>query len=216
MKTLKARYLTAVLLLTITAIVVHLLQYNSQYNNTAALETINKIPLRIGVWTGHDAHLDNRVYEILDTKAIIHRAYLSDNGEEVFLSIVHYQDTKVDFHTPEGCLGGSGIEAKKKVKTIAIPTVTGKRDVDIAEIITNNNNFKALVYYFYKTGNFIGQNYIQMRMNIAINKLFRDDSSGSLIRISTPINLNDYAGANDAQTTLLNFLSELFPAIAQI
>ncbi len=115
MKTFKIRYLIAVMLIAITAIVVHLLQYDSQYNNTAAIEAINKIPLRVASWTGHDVHLDNRIYEILDTKAIIHRAYVSDKGDEVFLSIVHYADTKVDFHAPEGCLGGRGIEAEKSM-----------------------------------------------------------------------------------------------------
>ena len=213
MKTLKIRFLTAVLLITITAIVVHLLQYNSQYDSSAAIEAINNIPLRMASWTGHDVHLEKRIYELLDTQAIVHRIYLSDNGDEVFLSIVHYQDTKVDFHTPEGCLGGSGIEAKKKVRTIAFPTTAGKRAIDIAEIITDSNGSKTLVYYFYKAGDYTGQNYIRMRMNVAINKLIKGNSSGSLIRISTPINLKNSA---DAQTTLLNFLSDLFPAIKQI
>ncbi len=213
MKTFKTRYLVAVLLIAITASVAHLLQYDSQYDNTAAVETINKIPLKIASWTGHDVHLDKRIYEILDTSAIVHRRYLSDKGNTVFLSIVHYADTKVDFHAPEGCLGGRGIEAEKSVKTIYISTMDRKKDVDIAEIVTDDNGAKTLVYYFYKVGNFTGQNYIQMRMNVAVNKLTKGDSRGSLIRISTPIKLQY---SIDAQATLLSFLSELFPAIEKI
>lgn len=213
MITFKARYLTAVLLIAITAFAIHLLQYNSQYNNRNALEAINKIPLRIASWIGQDVHIDNEIYKILDTRAIVHRTYLSDNGDNVFLSIVHYADTKVDFHMPEGCLGGSGIEAIKRVKTITIPTINEKQDVDIAEIITDDNGLKTLVYYFYKVGDFTGQNYIQMRMNVAISKLTKGNSSGSLIRVSTPISLKNLVGA---QATLLNFLSDFFPAIKRI
>ncbi|MBC2714578.1 MAG: EpsI family protein [Desulfobacteraceae bacterium] len=213
MKILKARYLLAVLLIVITAIVVHLLRYDSQYDNTAAIEAIHKIPLRIASWIGRDVHLDKRIYEILDTNAIIHRTYLSDNGDQVFLSIVHYADAKVDFHGPEGCLGGSGIEAEKRVETIVISTMAGKQDIDIAEIITDDNGSKTLVYYFFKVGDFTGQNYIQVRMNVAVNKLTKGDSSCSLIRISTPIN---FENSVDARATLLSFLSDLFPAIEQI
>lgn len=213
MKTFKGRYLTAVLLIAITAVVVHLLQYESQYDYTATVEAIKKIPLKIASWTGHDVPLDERIYKILDTRAIVHRTYRSDNGDDVFLSIVYYADTKVDFHRPEGCLGGSGIEAEKRVKTITIATIGGKQDVDIAEIVTDDNGDKALVYYFYKVGDFTGQNYIKMRMNVARNKLTKGDASGSLIRVSTPINL---LNSNDATAILVSFLDEVFPAIAQI
>ena len=213
MKTFKGRYLAAVLLIAITAVVVHLLQYDSQYDDSAAVEAIKKIPLRIASWTGHDVHLDERIYKILDTRAIVHRTYRSDNGDGVFLSIVYYADAKVDFHGPEGCLGGSGIEAEKRVKTITIATIGGRQNVDIAEIVTDDNGDKALVYYFYKVGDFAGQNYIKMRMNVAKNKLTQGDASGSLIRVSTPINSVNSA---DAAATLVNFLSEVFPAIDQV
>lgn len=213
MKTIKTRYLLTVLLIAITTIVVNQLRYDSKYDDTAAVEAINKIPLQIGSWEGHDVRLEKRIYKILDTNAIVHRTYLSKNGAVIFLSIVHYADTKVNFHTPEGCLGGSGIKAGKKVKTISLSTIYGKQNVDIAEIVTDNNGFKTLVYYFYKVGDFTGQNYIQMRMNVAANKLTKGNSSGSLIRISTPIK-SEYPA--DPQTILLNFLSEFFPVIEPI
>jgi len=210
LKSFKVRYLIAVLLIAAAAVAVHLLQYDSQYDDVAAKSAISGIPLRVASWEGYDVHLDEKVYEILDTRAIIHRAYTSDAGDDVFLSIVYYTDTKVDFHTPEGCLGGNGIAAKKKVRTITISTTAGKRDVDVAEIVTDDNGAQTLVYYFYKVGDFIGQNYIKMRMNVAVNKLTQGDASGSLIRVSTPMNP---VTQERSAATLLRFLNEIYPSL---
>lgn len=213
MKTFKGRYLAAALLIVITTAIVQLLQYDSQYDDTAAVIAINKIPLRIASWTGYDVQLDKKIYEILDTNAIVHRTYLSDDGDAIFLSIVHYADTKVDFHAPEGCLGGSGIKAEKRVKSIVISTAGRKQNIDIAEIVTDDEGAKTLVYYFYKVGDFVGQNYIQMRINVAKNKLTKGDTSGSLIRVSTPINS---ANSVDAAPTLLRFLKDVYPVMEKV
>ncbi|MCK4787618.1 MAG: exosortase-associated EpsI family protein [Desulfobacteraceae bacterium] len=64
-----------------------------------------------------------------------------------------------------------------------------------------------LVYYFYKVGDFFGQSYIKLRLNLTMNKIF-NKKSGSLIRVSVPVLHGD---TQRASTTLVNFIEELYP-----
>lgn len=207
MMNLRNRYLLFVIILVVFIFVGYPLKYDSSINSESALQAVNKLPKEYNDWRGRDVYLDPTVYEILDTKAIIHREYVNSKGQSVLLSIVYYSDTKVDFHTPEGCLGGKGIRAKKSVKPISIKNEAQYISFDVAEIKTNYNRNKSIVYYFYKAGKFIGQNYIKMRLNIAKNKFLSKNRSGALIRISTNLKSN---GENTGEGILKNFLDDFF------
>lgn len=211
MANLKYRYLIIIILLAVTVRLVNGLQFDSSKNDDFGITALQRIPLQIGgFWQGQDSPLEEMVYEILETRAIIHRSYTRDNGDNVFLSIVHYSDTKVDFHAPEACLGGQGLKTEKTTKTIILFSGDQKTTIDVAEIISARVPGQTLTYYFYKSGSFTGSNYIKLRLNIAANKLFRKDASGSLIRISTKLSPGDKAGA---ELLLKGFLKDLFPHI---
>jgi EpsI family protein len=211
MANLKFRYLIVVLLMAVTAFVVYNLRYDSSQDDETGLAILQAIPMQVGKWKGQDVTLDETVYEILATRAIIHRSFTADGGN-IFLSVVHYHDTKVDFHAPEACLGGRGEKTKKTTKTIILFSGARQRTIDIAEIIAMRATGQALTYYFFKSGNFIGSNYIKMRLSIAANKLAMNDTRGSLIRISTTLIPGNEAAAN---SVLIDFLEDLFPHIQQ-
>lgn len=212
MANLKYRYLIVVLLLAVTASVVNGLQYSSEIDDSEAADLL-PIPLQIAeLWQGQDFPLEETVYEILETRAIIHRSYTRNNGENVFLSIVHYSDTKVDFHAPEACLGGRGLKTEKTDKTISFQSGDEQIALDVAEIMTTTSTGKTLTYYFYKSGDFVGSNYIKMRLSIAANKLFENDARGSLVRISTNFEPGKKA---EAESLLAGFLQDLYPNIIQ-
>lgn len=209
MASLKLRYFIALVLLSATACFVKSLQYDSKQDDVAGLAAIRAIPMRLGKWQGHDVPLAEEVYDILETKAILNRSYVSPEGNHVFLSIVHYSDTKVDFHAPEACLGGRGERTTKIVKKIYL-TLNGKTfPLTIAEVQARNFDSQSLSYYFYKAGQFMGQSYIKMRLNIAYNRLTKQDKSGSLIRVSIPIQLT--VSKEKQETRLKQFLQELVP-----
>ena len=198
----------------ITASAVNSLQYDVTLNDESGLEDIQSIPMQIGhFWQGHDFPLEEMVYEILETRAIIHRAFTGPQNENVFLSVVHYADTKVDFHAPESCLGGQGLSTEKINKTIHLNSEGQEIDLDIAELITTKKSGQTLTYYFYKSGYFVGSNYIKMRLSIAANKLFKNDTRGSLIRISTSIKPS--GETEKAESTLTRFLQDFFPHVQQ-
>jgi len=182
------------------------LRYDSSQDDETGLAILQTIPMQIGKWKGQDVTLDETVYEILETRAIIHRNYTDNDSNTILLSIVHYNDTKVDFHAPEACLGGLGLSTTKSKKKLSVQGKKNKKiSLEVAELLSKNNDRQLLSYYFYKSGSFLGQNYIKLRLMIAINRLAQQDSSGSLIRISTTL----HKSKDHASNILQNFLKEL-------
>jgi EpsI family protein len=213
MANLKFRYLIVILLLAGTASVVTALQYDSSKVDDDGLENLQGIPLQIGEWwEGRDFPLEEMVYDILETRAIIHRSYTKNSEEAVFLSLVHYYDTKVDFHAPESCIGGEGLKTKKTTKKISLFSGDKKVTLDITELLTTRTTGQTLTYYFFKSGDFMGSNYIKMRLSIAANKLTRNDTRSSLIRISTALVPGHEA---EADALLRDFMEDLLPHIKQ-
>jgi EpsI family protein len=196
----------------VTAFVAYNLRYDSSQDDETGLAILQAVPMQVGKWRGQDFPMDEKVYEILETRAIIHRIFTLDNGANVFLSVVHYNDTKVDFHAPESCLGGGGYEIMKTTKTLSLFSGVKQRTIDVAELVTKSTTGQALIYYFYKSSQFMGSNYIKMRLSIAANKLFRNDTRGSLIRISTTLIPGNEAAA---KSLIIDFLEDLLPYVQE-
>jgi len=68
---LRNRYIIFIAILFLASIIVNYLTYDTFYEAEAALRNIEKIPLKIGKWQGTDIPLQQIVYDILETKAII-------------------------------------------------------------------------------------------------------------------------------------------------
>ena len=209
MSSLKRRYGVAFFLLLITGMVVMPLQYQRGKGGGDGANYLQEIPMTVGYWQGRDLPLDTKVYEILETQNIIHRQYTSPNGGAILLSIVYYQDTKVDFHAPEACLGGRGERTKKSKKDIVFSDGAEERRIELAELVSKGPGGVLLSYYFYMTEGFWGQNYVQLRLQLAKNKLCRADASGSLIRVSTGV----LEAEEQSVDLLISFLTELIPVI---
>jgi EpsI family protein len=198
----------------ITGATVNSLQYDITLNDESGLDDIQFIPMQIGdFWQGQDFPLEEMVYDILETRAIIHRAFTGPQNENIFLSVVHYADTKVDFHAPEACLGGQGLKTTKTNKQISFLSGEQTTNLDVAEIVTTKANGNSLTYYFYKSGDFTGNNYIRLRLSVAINKLTKNNAKASLIRISTEFTPGNKAAA---ESRLKGFLQDFFPYVQQI
>ena len=209
MANLKLRYLIVAILVILSALLVNTLQYDSSQDDSNSIEILQIIPMQLGKWQGVDVQLAEEVYNILETKAIIHRKYVNEDDSQVFLSIVHYHDTKVDFHAPEACLGGLGQSTTKSVKKLTLQLKNRNISLEIAELVSKILDRQQLSFYFYKSGDYLGQNYIKLRLIIAKNRLLRDNTSGSLIRISTNITKSE----QESRLLLKRFATELIPVL---
>ena len=207
----RKKYITVIVLFALFALVVNYLSYDTFNQPEDDFEAIGKIPYAIGGWKGKDLPLDSSVYELLETKTIIHRNYTL-NDINILLSIVYYPQTKVDFHAPEGCLGGQGIKTKSSSRTIDLRTQDGTVSLDINEIVWEKGSEESLVYYFYKAGSFVGNSYIKLRFSLALNRFVSTEKSGALIRVSLPVYFSNY---KETEVALWGFLEELYPYIIE-
>lgn len=211
MATQKRAYLTTVFLLILTAALVHFLEYQPYSKAEAGMKALEGIPLNMGEWTGQEVPLDEQVFKILETRAIIHREYRAPD-KEVFLSIVYYPETKVDFHAPEGCLGGRGIQIQKSPRQVKVNWEGQNSEVRLNQLVRDSGSDKILVYYFFKAGDFVGDSYIRLRLALAANKLASNNKSGSLIRVSTTFRTGDEKRSAEV---LSGFIGELYPHLAK-
>lgn len=211
MEKIRNRHLILIIIMFLASVLVNFLTYETYHKAETGIQAIEKIPIKIGKWQGKDVTLDGQIYKFLETKSIIHRNYIL-NGKNVFLSIVYYPETKVDFHAPEACLAGQGIQISKNTKAIFIKYNGKKVKVKLNQLVRQNNNSNELIYYFYKAGDFIGQSYIKLRFTLAINKLSNNKKSGALIRVSTPVLMDD---EQKTEKILINFIEQLYPFVTK-
>lgn len=211
MEKLKIRYIIVTIIIAVIAGLVNFIEYDTRYKSEDAIQTISKIPIKLGMWQGSNVFLAENVYDILETRAIIHRSYEFES-QRVFLSLVYYPETKVDFHAPEACLGGIGKKIKKTSKSIAFINGGEKVSLDLNQLVYNDGMNEELVYYFYKAGSFMGKSYIRLRLKLAANKLSGNGAAGALIRISTP---DKKMGRTVAPDRLKGFIRDLYPYLTK-
>lgn len=193
----------------VTASLINIISYDPFYKSSRGIDAIKGIPKNFGEWKGYDLLLEGFVYNVLETRAIIHRQYFSEKSS-VFLSLVYYPETKVDFHIPESCLAGRGHRIKKSSKTISLLNNGKVVKVKVNVLIHEYQGSKQLIYYFYKAGSFFGKSYIQLRVKLAKKKLIGRPKSGTLIRVSTPLINEAYS-----DRILVEFIRGLYPYIME-
>ena len=209
---IKIRYIVAIIIILVGAVLVNAVEYKTFYKAEDAVLTVKKIPHKMGKWHGTDHALSENIFDILETRAILHRSYQLED-QRVFLSLVFYPETKVDFHAPEGCMAGSGIEINKSTKTIEFRNGGGESiRLGINQLTYEDGLQRDLVYYFFKAGSFMGNSYIHLRFSLAGNKLSGNGTSGALIRISTADKPIHGIGADER---LKNYIAALYPYLIQ-
>jgi EpsI family protein len=164
---------------------------------------LKDFPINHEGWKGERIGIDKIVADVLETDALVLNCYVKDQ-KAVLLAIVYYPDAKVDFHAPEACYSATGVKITKRIRHIALNAI-GPVNVNELDIVRGSS--KELVYYFYKSGNFIGNSYNMLRFNLVRNNLFTKEKSGALVRISTPV----IGDGDDADSRLIHFLDDFVP-----
>lgn len=145
---------------------------------------VSRLPLQIGEWRGTDLAVDQRAYEILETKNLILREYARGN-DRVYLYLIYSQDNRKVTHPPEVCFEGSGIAIVKKDK-IPLELAEGKKIVANGLIVEKEGS-SNLVVYWYKAGPYHLDNYLKQQWHIALSRLRFKQTSGALIRLTSEI-----------------------------
>jgi EpsI family protein len=166
-------------------------------------------PLVIGNWYGKDFSMDDRTYEILETKDAIMREYVNQDGDGVLLALVFSMNNRKVAHPPEVCFVGSGWE--RTVRDEKIVTI-GNREIKVNSLTLQKKSDKQVVLYLYKSGNKLTSNYYSQQLNIILNGMLHKDTSSALIRISSITNSND----DKALALTEKFAGEIIPVLEKL
>lgn len=171
---------------------------------------VSAFPMSIGKWAGKDLSVDERSYEILETRNLILREYTRGN-EKVFLYIIYSQDNRKVSHPPEVCFEGSGITVVNKEK-VPLKLFSGE-EISVNELSVEKGGAVNLVLYWYKAGNFYTNDYLKQQMHIALGRLMFKTTSNAMIRLSTEVVQDNKEQALESVKSFLKEASQYFPSI---
>lgn len=142
-------------------------------------------PYQMGEWTGQDSDVDERTYEILETRNVLSRSYVKADGSYAHLLLVSSKRDRRVAHPPEVCYTGSHYSIVQSADDF-VRTDSGEIPVRsfVAES-EQNPEYREQVIYLYKIGNQYTTNYYAQQLRFAMDKISNKESEVLLIRVSS-------------------------------
>ena len=150
------------------------------------------LPQRVGEWRGTPVPLDERTFEILETRAVATTEYrLQDGTSPIWVSRVCGFGKRAAYHPPEICLVGSRFEILERGPVTV--QVNGRKRSFMRLVVAEPggpdgkplNPFEA--WYWFTAGDRVTPNYYQQQIWLLKDMILGRSSEGNLLRVSTPI-----------------------------
>ncbi len=174
-----------------------------------APESLEAIPLELGPWRGQPLEVGATVESILNATYNVQREYRHPLGELVWLYLGYYGTTRggTPEHTPRACYSAHGWAVAEEATLVRDPT-TGR---EAREYVVEQDGEQRLVVFWYqsfRSGALLST--AALRVDHIVGQLTRGRGDGALVRLSTPIQGADRAGA---RSRLLGFAALLDPPL---
>lgn len=208
---MKARFLLLIAALFIS-VLLHAGLGHGKFSRSDNANRLETFPLNVSEWRGERALLQESVYRILETNAVIVNQYTRAD-DVVNLSIVHYPQMRVEFHPPENCNSGKGDVVKglgRRDIRLGVHGEGGTLAVNVFTV-TRGNGSQDLYYYFFKSGNFLSNSYFKLRVKMVTEYIKSEKTSGSMIILSTHIKNH----IDSAESLLDKFSVLIYPVLNQ-
>lgn len=164
-----------------------------------------KIPLDFKGWSGVEEKFDQATYDMLQSCSLLLRLYRHDSDAPVELAIVYGADLG-DFHQPEFCLEGQGLQSVKK-GLVHIKQADGTEFDAVSLIMQGDGTRSAYLYWFASsdtTSTALGNYKIKMFFDrLRARKL----KPSAMIRLSTQVIGSD----DEAISHLVDFADSVVP-----
>ena len=173
--------------------------------NQTLSEAFKKFPTALGEWQGQENPVDEKTYEILETRNVMSRLYKNSEGEIVHLFLVGSQKDRRVAHPPEVCYYGSNylvLNGKDRALDLESQHFTAREFFAQSE---KNDRDKQYVLYFYKIGDRFTNNYYAQQLQFAMDNLTKKSTQIVLIRL-----------ASSSEKSLNDFLKIVFPEIQSL
>lgn len=166
-----------------------------------AVSEASAMPQRLGEWVGTSVPVDERTFDILETRDVMIMEYHSGQKPPVWLSQVAGFGKRATFHPPEICYVGDRFEIVER-GPISVAVHGAKRRLMRLVITRGAERYEA--WYWFTANGRVTPSYYQQQRWLLTDLIRGKSMSGSLMRISTP--LDDSARSRER---LVGVLSEL-------
>jgi EpsI family protein len=210
MRTSRARFFLAVLLIAGTAIFLH--AHNRQ-ENFPPRTPLQAFPLKLGPWQGTDTPIDKDALEVLGNGEFLLRVY--QNGEQyqpyVDLFIAYYRSQRAGEtpHSPQHCLPGAGWGPVENTRVeLSMP---GHRPFPVNRyVIAKGDSRQIVLYWFWAHDRGVASEYWN-KFYLVADSIRMNRSDGSLVRITSPIQPGESIDA--AQQRISPFVNSVLPML---
>ena len=205
----RRRLIVVVCVLALAAVITHLVPLMNAPIKGATYA--GRVSLQLGEWIGTDRVIDESTADILETRDVVDRRYVSPADESwVDLTIIFAKEQRKVAHPQEVCLKGAGFSLQEYSR----PTVpTGLEDpshVRVVRLRVEKANSKHLVYYMYKCGKRYSASYYWENILIIWSRITLRPANGALIKLTTPIKTDEAT----SEKRLEAFMALVMPEIA--
>ncbi len=177
-----------------------------------------ELPERIDGWQkiGSEVIASEGVWAILNTKSIVLGAYRDERGREVQVLIVASDTHRDAFHPPEICMMGAGSEIVKSWKEpIDVSSGVAEELHLNAFLLRGRDQPDTLVFYWFMVGEKSMGSRLVQQLILLLNGATRVPISGSMIRVTAPLEGMTSAEALDAAKALTRSLIPLMPRVLE-
>ncbi len=186
------------------------LRGNIGFDQPVALrEQLDRFPLRLDSWNGHDVTIPPGQLAMLRASAVLMREYTRAADPPVALYVAYFatQREGTAMHSPLHCIPGAGWElARQSVLPISSAALG---TIDANKIIFANGDTRMLVVYWYMEQGRAERGELQGAMATLWHAIFERRSDGCLIRVSAPIVGSEETTLNE----LLKFINQSAPLL---
>ncbi len=209
MEALKKRFRTVVLLLAVSAALTTVFQLS--ISNSTKPANLEQIPLLVGDFVGAEIPVTQSVKDILETPNVLMREYRSLDGTVILVAIVYYEQYRVYFHMPEGCMVGQGSVIVAS-ETENVSPASASFPLKANKLVLKQEGANEYVYYYFVSDGLITPRYPLMRLHLMLQHLKRRQSGAALVRFSTHASP---ANAEERTARLKDFIRQISPLLPE-
>ena len=160
------------------------------------------------VWQSYRMTLPEQDLVILETQDYLYRRFIRPGLQSVDFCVIFSEDNRKGIHPPDLCLEGSGQGIVHK-GSVSLEGVPGRGAIPCREILVQTGGQQQYFLYVYKCGGSYTDSFWVQQGTIFWNGLWRRNSSGALIRLSTMAD----DGLDKARERMKSFLRQAVPLL---
>lgn len=176
-----------------------------------SLAQVTQIPHEFGSWHGEDVTLDERTYQILETRNVLYREYrAAQDSPPIVLCIVFSQINRKAPHPPEVCYTGAGAYVERRpYETLELSPTLGS--IQGSSLLVRFGQTQEVVLYWYLAGTQLTTSYYEQQRKVIWAQITGRPAQSAMIRFSTVMIGNE--SQEEGMARLKSFAQLMLPTI---